>query len=70
MSEWFKEHAWKACKGASSSQVRILFLPPEANFKKRAKGLFFEVVGRYSERNSRCYFCTSYFEGIYPLKMH
>ncbi len=28
MSEWFKEHAWKACKGASSSQVRILFLPP------------------------------------------
>lgn len=28
MSEWFKEHAWKACKGATLSEVRILSLPP------------------------------------------
>ena len=29
MSEWFKEHAWKACRVARLSQVRILFSPPE-----------------------------------------
>ena len=28
MAEWLKAHAWKACKGATSSQVRILSLPP------------------------------------------
>ena len=31
MSEWLKEHAWKACKVARPSQVRILFSPPEQN---------------------------------------
>ena len=29
MSEWLKEHAWKACKVARLSQVRILSSPPE-----------------------------------------
>ena len=28
VSEWFKEHAWKACRLARVSQVRILPLPP------------------------------------------
>ncbi len=31
MAEWFKAHAWKACKGAILSWVRIPFSPP---FKK------------------------------------
>jgi hypothetical protein len=26
--EWFKGHAWKACVGANSPQVRILSSPP------------------------------------------
>lgn len=28
MAEWLKAHAWKACKRATVSQVRILFSPP------------------------------------------
>ena len=28
MSEWFKEHAWKACERATVPEVRILSLPP------------------------------------------
>lgn len=28
MSEWLKEHAWKACRVGRLSQVRILSLPP------------------------------------------
>ncbi len=28
VSEWLKEHAWKACSLARGSQVRILFSPP------------------------------------------
>lgn len=28
VSEWLKEHAWKACKVARLSQVRILSSPP------------------------------------------
>lgn len=28
MSEWFKEHAWKACVRATVPEVRILSLPP------------------------------------------
>ncbi len=29
MSEWFKEHAWKACERATVPEVRILSLPPK-----------------------------------------
>ena len=29
MAEWFKAHAWKACKLARVSQVRILSFPPK-----------------------------------------
>lgn len=29
VSEWLKEHAWKACSLARGSQVRILFSPPD-----------------------------------------
>ena len=28
MSEWFKEHAWKACVRVTVPEVRILSLPP------------------------------------------
>ena len=28
VAEWFKAHAWKACKGATLSQVQILSFPP------------------------------------------
>ena len=28
MAEWFKAHAWKACKGETLSWVRIPFSPP------------------------------------------
>ena len=28
MAEWFKAHAWKACKGEALSWVRIPFSPP------------------------------------------
>ena len=28
MAEWLKAHAWKACKGATLSWVRIPFSPP------------------------------------------
>ena len=31
VSEWLKEHAWKACSVARRSQVRILFSPPSRN---------------------------------------
>ena len=29
VAEWLKAHAWKACKGAILSWVRIPFSPPE-----------------------------------------
>ena len=29
VAEWFKAHAWKACKRETVSEVRILSLPPE-----------------------------------------
>ena len=31
MAEWSKAHAWKACKGAILSWVRIPFSPPLNN---------------------------------------
>ena len=30
VSEWFKEHAWKACERVTVPEVRILSLPPES----------------------------------------
>ena len=39
VAEWLKAHAWKACNGATRSQVRILFSPP--NFKGDPTGVFF-----------------------------
>ena len=40
VAEWLKAHAWKACNGATRSQVRILFSPP--GFKgDPTGGLFF-----------------------------
>ena len=30
VAEWLKAHAWKACKGASPSGVRIPLAPPDA----------------------------------------
>ena len=37
VSEWLKEHAWKACMRATVSGVRIPISPPEIN---DPKGLF------------------------------
>tara|TARA_Y100001970_G_scaffold22863_1_gene26537 strand:+ start:4953 stop:5123 length:171 start_codon:yes stop_codon:yes gene_type:complete len=31
VAEWLKAHAWKACKGATLSWVRIPFSPPSNN---------------------------------------
>ena len=45
VSEWLKEHAWKACRVARLSQVRILFSPP-----------FFVTEG--SMREHRFFFCV------------
>ena len=32
VAEWFKAHAWKACNGATRSQVQILSFPPGNTF--------------------------------------
>ena len=32
MAEWFKAHAWKACKEETLSWVRIPFSPPLIKF--------------------------------------
>jgi hypothetical protein len=34
VSEWLKEHAWKACVPAMVPQVRILFSPPRIKMSK------------------------------------
>ena len=34
MAEWFKAHAWKACKGVTLSRVRIPLSPPNHLSKK------------------------------------
>ena len=48
MSEWFKEHAWKACVGETQPQVRILPSPPY--LKKSASVRFpVESEGRKSK---------------------
>ncbi len=35
VSEWFKEHAWKACVRATVPEVRILSLPPKSRAVER-----------------------------------
>ena len=40
VSEWLKEHAWKACSLARGSQVRILFSPPFLCAKISYLGIF------------------------------
>ena len=40
MSEWLKEHAWKACKRESVSWVRIPLSPNAVRRKKRARARF------------------------------
>ena len=40
MSEWFKEHAWKACVRVTVPEVRILSLPP-GSIKMRPVGSHF-----------------------------
>ena len=56
MAEWFKAHAWKACKGLNSSQVRILSFPPnetsarESDGERRAEGAQEEEKGRKRRR--------------------
>ena len=41
MAEWFKAHAWKACKGAIPSWVRIPFSPPSKKVKFISADLYF-----------------------------
>lgn len=41
VSEWFKEHAWKACVRATVPEVRILSLPPGSKKEDPLGVLFF-----------------------------
>ena len=41
MAEWSNAHAWKACKSAMASGVRIPLLPPEKSFKPKGPKTFF-----------------------------
>ena len=49
LSEWFKEHAWKACIGASLSGVRIPHSPPKNCAPKGA--LFLAESGGFESQN-------------------
>ena len=40
VSEWFKEHAWKACVRATVPEVRILSLPPGSIGKYPVRDIF------------------------------
>ena len=44
MAEWLKAHAWKACKEAILSWVRIPFSPPiyELQLKKNCTDFYFK----------------------------
>src|SRR5687767_10019553 len=44
MSEWFKEHAWKACVGETLPRVRIPLSPP--SFAKRSLRSRLRLAGR------------------------
>ena len=46
MAEWFKAHAWKACKGETLSWVRIPFSPPLTKF---------EMIKKFINRNNIFY---------------
>ena len=41
MAEWFKAHAWKACKGATLSRVRIPLSPPKKIYLFKISYVFF-----------------------------
>ena len=44
MSEWLKEHAWKACVGVTLPRVRIPLSPPMPIDSKGLTGLFLKRV--------------------------
>ena len=52
MSEWLKEHAWKACRLAKVSQVRILSLPPGSIWKYPGRDIFKYFLLARSEDSS------------------
>ena len=45
VAEWFKAHAWKACKGATLSQVQILSFPPYWWSTKVSENILIELKG-------------------------
>ena len=47
VAEWFKAHTWKACKGATLSQVQILSFPPELATKElnMSENIIIELKG-------------------------
>ena len=44
MAEWFKAHAWKACKEETLSWVRIPFSPPSKYQYFQAKFNYFKLI--------------------------
>ena len=51
LAEWSKAHAWKACKGATSSRVRISCSPPflHSLFTKSYSSCELPYVYRYNK---------------------
>ena len=52
VAEWFKAHAWKACKGAILSWVQIPFSPPTQSIFK-TKNFLIIFLFKKSNRTSR-----------------
>ena len=50
VSEWLKEHAWKACSLARGSQVRILFSPPSLEVLSRRFSFLARFVSHFEKR--------------------
>src|SRR5688572_21122031 len=54
MSEWLKEHAWKACVGETLPRVRIPLSPPSASARAKSQAGYGEMapVPRMRSRHS------------------
>jgi DNA phosphorothioation-dependent restriction protein DptG len=62
MAEWFKAHAWKACKGATLSRVQIPLSPPNSlkNIFKNLLHFFEGYKGYYIQSFLQYYFSQTY----------
>src|SRR5262245_45788184 len=61
MSEWLKEHAWKACVGETLPWVRIPLSPPNLSpyFQDVAVSKHFQrAITFYSRFTAPCIFCN------------